>query len=189
MIRWALTQTLAWWCAHRKWKIPLWDHLAKLGVWVAEHSPTIVLPALFIASLFVLLSPSILLSRMGIISLSAERSVIPGIVCIVSASLVVVYAGRYAILAIFAKKRLRDQLKHLGRLTNPEKVILQGYYKTASKSAYLDASDGVVAGLQRSGIIFRASELPASQYQPTIFAHNIEDWVWEAIRNHPSLLQ
>jgi len=83
------------------------------------------------------------------------------------------------------QKSKQQITKKLHSLTEDEKQILRFYFATQSKSNTLRIDDGVVNGLVGNGIIFRAASV-GNMFEG--FAHNISDFAWEYLHEHPELL-
>ena len=85
----------------------------------------------------------------------------------------------------------REQVRLLLETTPPEKHILYGFIKGATKTQRLDVDSGVVNGLIRKGMIYPTANRATSNVFHTSFHgpiftcdHNITDWTWEYIKNN-----
>lgn len=82
---------------------------------------------------------------------------------------------------------IRKALKsRLAKLTPEEKGTLSVYIKKQTRSNMLSIYDGVAEGLVRSGILYQASEL--GSMHELIFAHNITDYAWIYLNEHPKFV-
>ena len=112
---------------------------------------------------------------------------------LVSTSVVVVSGGIWLkdlLLTNYKKKRKIEGSKQkiidrLQRLTEDEKQILRFYFAKNTRSNTLRIDDGVVNGLVAAGIIFQSASMGTLLEG---FAHNITDFAWEHIHEHPKLL-
>jgi hypothetical protein len=77
------------------------------------------------------------------------------------------------------------RLERLHRLTEDEKQILRFYFAKQTRANLLRIDDGVVQGLVSSGIIYRSTQL-GNMIEG--FAHNISDFAWDYLHQHPELL-
>ena len=81
-----------------------------------------------------------------------------------------------------AEKR---RLKRLNALTEEEKQILRFYIAKQTRTNYLRIGDGVVQGLEASGIIYQAHSIGDVLDG---FAYNITEFAWEYLQKHHALL-
>ena len=68
-----------------------------------------------------------------------------------------------------------------------EKVVLMTYVDRQKKTRYFEIENGLVMGLVRSGILYRATEI--SSPQDMIFGFNLQPWAWVELQKHPELLE
>ena len=85
------------------------------------------------------------------------------------------------------KRKLRvDAERRLHDLTDEEKNVLRGYIHKGSRTQYLWVSDGVALGLVSACVISQAPEGSTTSRRR---AHNIQQWAWDYLREHPELLE
>ena len=84
-----------------------------------------------------------------------------------------------AILRGQRQKRLHD-------LTGKEKKILRAYIENETRSLQLPITSGVVNGLVSENIIYRSSSVGEGVGMK--FAHNIQPWAREYLKENPELL-
>lgn len=84
-----------------------------------------------------------------------------------------------------ARQQRRDQVAVLTRLSPPEKAILREYIEKRTKTQYFTASNGVIAGLEHSQLVYRATMLST---HGQLFAFNIQPWAWEFLLANESML-
>ncbi|WP_217522020.1 super-infection exclusion protein B [Vibrio metschnikovii] len=86
----------------------------------------------------------------------------------------------------YFKKRREEskRLKVLCLLNKQEKLIIKQYINNDSATLYRSYSDGVIGGLCKKNILFRASDM-ADPFGN--FAFNIEPWVLKYYEEHPHL--
>jgi hypothetical protein len=78
-----------------------------------------------------------------------------------------------------------SRLQRLHRLTEDEKQILRFYIAKQTRANMLRVDDGIVQGLVSAGIIYRSTTLGNVLEG---FAHNISDFAWDYLHEHPELL-
>lgn len=165
-----------------------WDGFGKIGVWILEHSPK-TLFAILIASLFLIFAPHWLIHRMGLGGISLSNSLIPGLGAVISGALLLAHGGAWAIASLQKQYKIRCAKKYLHFLTAPERRELQPFFDHRTKTCYLDASSGIVKGLEAKGILSQVSNILRNpNMAPTTYAFNLEDWAWDEIIFHPSIL-
>jgi len=71
----------------------------------------------------------------------------------------------------------------LHQLSSDEKRILR-YFSSDSKTHMFKVTDGVVGGLEKTGIIYRSSDWRKVDR----VAYNIQDWIWAYLKKHPNLI-
>lgn len=87
----------------------------------------------------------------------------------------------------FANKReSKRRVVYLRALTKDEKKALQAYIVKGTKTARWNIESGVIAGLVSHGILY-----PSSKYgtQVSGFAHNISEWAWAYLHEHPECVE
>jgi hypothetical protein len=83
------------------------------------------------------------------------------------------------------QKHTKAMLKRLHSLREDEKQILRFYVAKQTKTNVLRIEDGIVQGLESTGIIYRATGIGHVLHG---FAYNIDDRVWEYLNKHQRLL-
>lgn len=113
-----------------------------------------------------------------------------GLIWVVSAAFLTSHV--FAALGISLKTDLIQPFAHrrrlrvrLSNLTPDERGFLGSYLKANTRTLEATLGNGVVAGLARERIVYRASSV-ASDF--TACAFNIEPWVWSYLRKHPELV-
>lgn len=154
-------------------KVPLW-------LWAAGT----------IASGVVLFAPLAWVEALGMSQGRAQYRIWFGGVFMVGGTSLVLHAGRAVYDRMFdylkRKRRARDLLLALERLTPEEKEILARYVKGDTKTQYLNCTDGVTLSLEHAEIIYRASSLSREGF---VFAYNIQPWAWNQLKLRPELLK
>lgn len=92
-------------------------------------------------------------------------------------------------LSLKAKDKRREMRRlsvRIKNLTGEERRIIAGYIERDSRTAVLSIIDGVAAGLEKDGLIYRASAMAASDVN---FAYNINAAVWDYLKQHPELIE
>lgn len=83
------------------------------------------------------------------------------------------------------KKSAREQL--LLSSSRVEKEVLTRYIAEDTTTLAFEMRDGIVNGLIAKGILYRASQ--GTNPMSYDFDTNIQNWVWDYIKNHPEFLQ
>jgi len=170
------------------WKIALWDALTKLGLWVIQRSPRMVI-VLFIAAAILLFAPPSQLHLVGLDGVAVLHRSIVGLTFLISGILTLTYICTWTFDNARAIVDLRRSRQALRELTYQEKKLLQRFYVRHTKTQRLSAASGVVRGLEMGGILFRASELGNMvRLSEPVFAYNLHRWVWKQICQHPELI-
>jgi hypothetical protein len=76
-------------------------------------------------------------------------------------------------------------IERLNNLTEEEKQILRFYFAKNTKTNVLRLDSGVVQGLAEMGIIYQSANMGDILDG---FAHNISDFAWNYLNQHPHLL-
>lgn len=147
------------------------------------------LVALGAAAAFLLFSSVDLLKKLGVLKFTEDYRMWLGLTLILSSSLFIV-SFAIDIFGWFQRKRRaarfrKHATKRLNSLTEEEKQILRFYVAKQSKSNVLRIDDGVVKGLVSAGIIYQSAAL-GNMLEG--FAHNISDFAWEYLHEHPEVL-
>lgn len=80
------------------------------------------------------------------------------------------------------KQRVAERLENL---TEPEKQIVRYYYAKNTRGNMLRIENGNVQALINAGIIYQSTSLGSILEG---FAHNITDFAWDYIHEHPHVL-
>lgn len=137
----------------------------------------------------ILLAPDRLLDWLGVLDVAQNYRQWFGVAFLAAVALLVVHGaieiGRVVRNRTRLQKKHERSLKRLHCLTEDEKQILRFYVATQKKTNKLRVDDGVVNGLVAAGLIYRA----ASQgHIIKGFDHNISEFAWEYLHEHPELL-
>lgn len=80
----------------------------------------------------------------------------------------------------------RKKLKRLHDLTQKEKEILRDYVNEDTRTQNYSIAYGVVAELEREGILSRSTDCVAGPSQQS--AYSIEPWAWSYLKKHRGLI-
>lgn len=156
---------------------------------ILKLSTRFVLPVVLTLAVF-LFSPDSFIDSIGLTALRQQNHAYLGAAFVLSSCIL---ASRGIIRGTaWARQRYREHSAHrearayLHQLTPEEKTLLRGYLELQTKSRTLPLSSGVVAGLSDIGIISRATNYGRG-HDPS-FAHNIADWAWDYLHEHPELV-
>lgn len=160
----------------------------KILDWVKPH-PSLLF-ALLLASGFALFGPTSALGMLGLADLVAAWRPWFGVTFVGSGAYLISLSLRWIFTSrkspvrewwrIFLYKRVLHDL-------NPqEKKILRDYLADDSVTQYFELQNGVVSGLERKRVLWRASILAA---QFTTFPFNIQPWARRYLKRHPELLK
>ncbi len=170
------------------WKIALWDALTKLGLWIIQRSPRMVI-VLFVAAGILLFAPPSQLHLVGLDGVAVLHRNIVGLTFLISGILTLTFICTWAFDKARARLDLRRSRQAMRELTYQEKKLLQRFYVRHTKTQRLSAASGVVRGLETAGILSRASELGnMERLSEPVFAYNLHHWVWKLIFQHPELI-
>lgn len=129
------------------------------------------------------------LKLIGVFELAQENRSALGLTLLVSASLFNISIGAYGVSIVKSWWRTRGFYQRvtdrLNCLTEDEKQILRFYIAKQTRANVLRYDDGVVQGLVSDGIIYRSASL-GNMVEG--FAHNIHDFAWDYLNEHPHLL-
>ena len=147
------------------------------------------LVSLGIIAAFILFLPEKALKSLGIFELALNYRAWFAIAFIVTGVLFAVDRC-IAIMGWINRKKAvgklsKARLDRLHRLTEDEKQILRFYFAKQTRANVLRIDDGVVQGLVSAGIIYRSTQLGNILEG---FGHNISDFAWEYLHQHPDLL-
>ena len=86
------------------------------------------------------------------------------------------------------RRLIRARRRCLHELTPQEKATLAGFLARNTRTCAFPITDGVAAGLQQAGIIYRSTNIghPGSLFA---FDFNIQPWAWRYLTAHPELLE
>jgi len=138
---------------------------------------------------FLIVAPVRLVTTLGMSALlTSYRGWIGGAFVISSALLL--GHGVSAISAFIARRwtehlKLKRMQRALEKLSPPEQAVLAEYFTNGTTTRHFEISDGIVNGLVVKRILYRSSNI-ASYF--TAFPFNVQPWVWEYLREHPSLI-
>jgi len=152
--------------------------------------PKYVLP-IFVFCLFLLCAPISVLSILGLEKVLEEYRVVPGIILMLSASMLLVHL----ILKTYtsSQKQLRRRRERSRRrrvltsLSPAEKTLLRAYMQQETKTMDLSLQDGVARNLEATGVLVRVSTLAVGFDFSTPF--NLQPWAWDELRENPGLLE
>ena len=151
--------------------------------------PKYILPV-FLVCLFVLYAPDSILNILGLDKVLDEYRILPGILFILSFSVLLVHLLLQAYTRIQTQVRLRRETRQRRRaltsLSPAEKALLRQYMEMETKTMSLSIQDGVARGLEAVGILDRVSQLALGHSFSTPF--NLQPWVWDELRENPELL-
>ena len=165
------------------------SNYAKTALEILKLAPPYLVSLGIIAALF-LFAPDKMLKWLGIFhfvqhyrSSFAIAFIVTAVLFAVDRTIAVVgWIGHKKAIAKVAKARL----ERLHRLTEDEKQILRFYFAKQTRANGLRIDDGVVQGLVAARIIFRSTQLGNVLEG---FGHNISDFAWEYLHDHPELLR
>jgi hypothetical protein len=146
--------------------------------------------ALSLASGAILFLPADVLVRLGIFEFSfLERQWI-GLVFIVSCAFSFVFSASWLtkiIKSAYGHIKFRYiSFRALKNLSSEEKSFLSYYIVHGTKSCCFKASNGLVASLQASNLIYQASNILDYKYE---FSYNLYPHIWKELKKHPEFLE
>jgi hypothetical protein len=165
------------------------DILGKLKDWLSMGA--VPLGGTAIASAFVLLSPSSILTPLGLKEVIEVVRPYLGGAFVLSTSLLICLAMK-GVWDNLIRRQLRDSLtvrlhrRELHSLTEDEKDYLRRYIEKQTRSCTFALNDGIAMGLQQRKIIIRASNLGIPGGYS--FPFQIQPWAWEYLNKHPELV-
>jgi hypothetical protein len=83
-----------------------------------------------------------------------------------------------------SRRRKTKRTEILQTLTPAERGILRRYVLRNTQTQYFNIGDGVVAGLEHKGIIYKATQVGYHRS----WAYNITPWAWEFLKKHLEVL-
>lgn len=166
----------------------MFDKIIKTLLEVLKLTPRYLI-SLGIIAAFLLFGPDSWLKQIGIYDFTQNNRQWVGLVFIISFILfsvdrsiaITAWIRNKMSAAKFAKRRLQ----RLQCLTEDEKQILRFYIAKQTKTNSLRFDDGIVRGLEATGIIYRAASV-GTMYQG--LAYNISDFAWNYLNENPDLL-
>jgi len=145
--------------------------------------------ALGIIAAFLLFTDEKFLKFIGVFEFTQNNRPILGLVLVVTVVLFVVsvFADTFSFVKSWWGKRqsYRRVTDRLNRLTEDEKQILRFYIAKNTRANMLRIENGVVQGLISASIIYQSASLGNVLEG---FAHNISDYAWDCLHEHPHLL-
>lgn len=167
----------------------MWSDITKSIVELLKLAPRYFLAVAVICALL-LFTPSKFQTTLGVVGfVNAYRQWI-GIAFVCSVAIwVASIAGIIdeQIKAMWYRKKLHARIaKRLENLTEPEKQILRYYFAKNTRGNKLRQESGDVQALVGARIIYLAAPIGSILEG---FAHNINDFAWHYITEHPHVLQ
>lgn len=152
-----------------------------------------------LSSGLVLFLPSPVLQKLGLVGLRDVFSAYIGIAFIVTAVYCLIYVSNLVLDWLIEKKKEREvkylRQEYLAKLTEEEQEILRYFVSYSTKTQRLDIHSGVVHGLVKKNIIFRASSKATTAYMDNSWYgpaytcdHNLTTWAWDYLNEHRELL-
>ncbi len=84
----------------------------------------------------------------------------------------------------------KENIKKIDKLTTEEKNILRSYIDIDIKTQNLNIQDGVVSRLLKIGFLYLGFEVSyGGRMGSYTFPVNINDWLWDYLRENPSKLE
>jgi|GEM_PF-560622 len=161
----------------------------------------VTLTSIAVALGFVLFLPEKTAADLGINVLRTQYRSVLGVGFIFSSSLVVFQfltkIGAFFLKGHSERKKLKlakrafeeqkeSAIKRLHDLSPNEKLILCGFILGNTRTQDFSIQDGNVIELCNAGIIYRSASL--GNLHGRGFAHNIKDWAWSYLHEHPQLI-
>lgn len=130
------------------------------------------------------------LERIGVAEFAENNRPLLGLTLIVTSALFAATVAAEALAFVKAwrvrQRGYRRITERLQCLTEDEKQILRYYIAENTRANTLRIDDGVVQGLRANGIIRRSASMGNALEG---FAHNISDFAWDYLHEHPHLLE
>jgi hypothetical protein len=159
---------------------------SKFPEWL-KLSPRYLLPIALVTG-FVLFAPAGVLEVFGLAGLVEAYRPYLGAAGLLSSALLLTHGLTLGYEWVTARGRqvndLRARQRRLHALTDDEKRVLRSYIGSQTRTQYLSVNDGVVNGLEREQVLFKA----ASVGHVEEWAYNLELWAWDYLNQHPRLL-
>lgn len=153
--------------------------------------PRIILGIVIFLGL-ILLGPDALIAQIGLIELRDQLRPWIGAAFVLAVSLLSVHVFApvsKSLAAAITRRRLGGAIaKRLRKLTPDEKLVLRAYVENETRTRYWGIDNGVIRGLESTGILYRASNVSSGKHYGD-FAFNVGDWAWEILTKHPDLVQ
>ena len=83
--------------------------------------------------------------------------------------------------SLYKRWAIKRKLHHL---SSSERQVLKTFIEQDTKTQMFKVTDGIVGGLERAGMLYRASDW----MKGSRIAFNMSDWVWDYLKKHPYLL-
>lgn len=142
-----------------------------------------------VAAGVLLFSPAAWLEQIGLDGFAHTNRQWLGLTFLISAVLwgvaVVAAVGGWIRRKAFRRSIEQHVVRKLQSLTEDEKQILRYYLAKNTRANMLKIDDGVVQGLVSDRIIYRSASMGNILEG---FAHNISDFAWDYLHEHPQLL-
>jgi len=146
--------------------------------------------AIFLASGVLLFAPEQIVRLLALDAIVSDHRAWIGALFLVSACLLLAQGSGWLFAntnsPLYRWWQTRRLHVFLEDLSSPEKAVLKKFVERDETTQYFEYQDGVVSGLVKKRILWRASDLAASF---TTFAYNIQPWAREYLRKYPKLLQ
>lgn len=162
------------------------DILGKIPDWLGLKPRRLVVVTLTTSAL--LLLPQQTLEVLGLSSLVQDFKPWIGLALLFSLMALVAEGG--APLWLYVREKIKDRMKErelsaiLRDLTTAEKEILASFITKGSRTQAFSAMDGVIAGLERQGILARVTTVSRS----FSFHYGVQPWAWRYLRTHPEVV-
>ena len=129
------------------------------------------------------------LKLIGVLEFAKDNRPMLGLTLVVTGALFAVSVVGDGIALVkqwwFRRRRYLRIAERLQCLTEDEKQILRFYIAENTRANTLRIDDGVVQGLKANGIIHLSASMGNALEG---FAHNISEFAWEYLHEHPHLL-
>ena len=163
-------------------------HIGSLLDWI--KLPPRYLFALLLVTGILVFSPRAFLEALGLYGIvDSYRAWIGFAFLIFFAVLIahfVSWLGKIARSWVVEYYSIRHGRKRLHDLTDDEKKLLAEYLGYNTRSRFLDFQSGVVNGLVKENVLWRAA---SSGNLLRGIAYNIQPWAWEYLKQHPELFE
>jgi hypothetical protein len=164
------------------------ESLAALLSGLKQLSPTLLL-AIAIGSGVVLFSSDGIAGRLGIVALRDDYRTYLGGSFVASLALLIAHGCSRSARKIrkwwLTRRVIAERRKSLHKLTPDEKAYLIPYIAGSVNTQYFQLEDGVAAGLEVKGVLYRPSPMGR---MVSGFAFNVQPWAREYLTLHADLL-